>query len=99
MKQIFGKGLFIRNDENGNPCRIGDVVKVTRSAMSFSGRKYEEDGWVNIDEQSWSGILCLLKSKGVMVRFSRGYVKPNITNLGLAKWKWELITDMNEREN
>ena len=89
MKEIFGKGLFIRNDENRNPCRIGDVVKVTVPKMEFNGW---EEKWIQIGEHSYEGILCLLKSKGVQIRLSGGnYIKPHTTNMGYQKWKWKLI--------
>jgi hypothetical protein len=99
MKEQFAKGLFIRNDEEGHPCRVGDVVEVTRGAMKFESYNLSDDEGtiVNIDECSYRGILCLLKSKGVCVRLINSeYIKPNLTNLGLAKWKWKLIESKNE---
>ena len=97
MRNEFGKGLFIKNDINGFPCNIGDTIRVTRPDLSF---ETGEDSHIDIDEKSWIGILCLLKTRGIRIRTyslsPKGkriteYIKPNLTNLGYNIWKWELI--------
>jgi hypothetical protein len=88
MKEQFAKGLFIRNDEEGHPCRVGDIVEVTYDSWQFNDFTEE---WVFHGEISSMGILCLLKSRGIQIRqFNGCYIKPNLTNLG-RKWKWKLI--------
>jgi len=91
MKVIFAKGLFIKNDDNGNPCNVGDIVQVTRPEMNWSNLSDDLDHQIHRDEEIWTGILCLLKSRGVQIKTSTGYIKPNLTNRGYNTWKWKLI--------
>jgi len=94
MKEQFAKGLFIRNDEEGHPCRVGDVVEVTHNNWQFND--YTEE-WVNHGELCSRGILVLLKSRGIRIRMLNGeYVAPNIEKSGKANWKWKLIESNNE---
>ena len=61
MKQ-FADGLFIKNDDNGKPCRIGDNIKV----IVEEGNMYAEGGGYAggyLPEDEYIGILVLLKSK------------------------------------
>ncbi len=78
-----GTGIFVRNDINGNPIRVGDIVKVTRPEMSFLS--------INYEEQSWTGDVRLLLSKGIVVRSEGQYIKAPIADKSRNIWTWELI--------
>lgn len=94
MKQ-FADGLFIKNDDNGKPCHIGDNIKV----IVEEGNMYEEGGGYAggyaggyLPEDEYIGILVLLKSKGVAIRLWNGnYIFPRLTNKSIRKWKWERL--------
>ena len=93
MKQ-FADGLFIKNDDNGKPCHIGDNIKV----IVEEGNMYEEGGGYGgyaggcLPEDEYIGILVLLKSKGVAIRLWNGnYIFPRLTNKSIRKWKWERL--------
>ena len=90
MKQ-FADGLFIKNDDNGKPCHIGDNIKV----VVEEGNMYEEGGGYAggyLPEDEYIGILVLLKSKGVAIRLGNGdYIFPRLTNKSIRKWKWERL--------
>jgi len=88
MKKQFGKGLFIRNDDNGNPCHVGDIVKVTVGEGIATGDDYSFD----LDSESFIGTLVLLKAKGVAIRKNDGsYVFPKLTKSSIREWEWELV--------
>ena len=93
MKKLFAEGLFIHNDDNGNPCCIGDTIKLTRPYIEY--KEFDDEGGFGairkIPEKSWSGELVLLISKGVMLRVGKGYISPKFTSKGYNTWKWELI--------
>ena len=88
MKTQFGKGLFIKNDDNGNPCHIGDIVRVKVSG----GESTWNDLDVPLNDAEYEGVLVLLKSKGVYIRLNNGYyIQPRLTKNSMRKWEWELI--------
>lgn len=90
-KQLWGEGLFVCNDDNGNPCHIGDTVRITRPEFSWGSWEEDEDRKFApaIDD---TGILILRKSKGVCVKLSNGCVLyPKFTKGCYKPMKWELI--------
>lgn len=91
-KKLFGEGLFIVHDKDGAPIYIGDHVKATRGAMEFE--KYDQE-WgpqtVEIEEETWTGVMVLLKSKGVALRVGKSYIFPKLTNRGHATWTLEKL--------
>ena len=93
-KQPFGYGLFIRNDDSGNPCCIGDRVEVIRPKMIIENED-TLSGEIAIEETIFTGILVLLKSKGVRIKLDTGrgteYIKPPITNRSRNIWKWRKL--------
>jgi len=93
-KQLLGKGVFVRNDINGKPCRIGDRVKLTRPYMCFpSGHaEYSDADDVEIEEKIFIGVLKLRMSIGVIVSLNTGgFAKPKLSESCYSPWKWELI--------
>lgn len=97
MKTQFAKGLFIRNDDNGRPCCVGDTVKVKVGEGTIpNDHSWGDRGEVSLQEQEYEGTLVLLKSKGVQIRLNDGtYIKPNLTDKGYRIWVWELIKSNN----
>ena len=88
MKTQFGEGLFIKNDDNGHPCCIGDTVRVKVG----KGIHFIEDHKIDLPEAEYEGILVLLKSKGVRIHTYNGlYIRPAFTKSSIRKWTWELI--------
>jgi len=92
--KIFGYGLFIRKDDFGQDCFIGDKVEVIRPAMEIPTEE-NFDGFVELPEQTFTGTLVLLKSRGVLIKLSTGkgtnYVKAPLTNHSRNKWKWRKL--------
>ena len=91
-KLPFGQGLFIRKDDFGNDCCVGDRVEVIRPEMSIPHEDWRgEETWKEISEQTFTGTLVLLKSRGVRIKLNTGlgteYIKPPITNRSRNIWK------------
>ena len=94
MKEQFAKGLFIKNDDNGVPCYVGDTVKVSvgEGEIKYPTEWDEQEDGQYLEPEEYTGILVLLKSKGVVVRCLNGsYIQPALTKNSLRKWKWELL--------
>ena len=92
MKEQFAKGLFIKNDDNGVPCYVGDTVKVSVGEGKMPHNDYDPEYLQTIPPKSYTGILVLLKSKGIAVRcLNDGYIQPRLTKNSLRKWEWELL--------
>ena len=92
MKEQFAKGLFIRNDDNGNPCHVGDIVEVSVEEGKSLYNDWEGDYTRILPAESFIGTLVLLKTKGVAIRQNNGsYIFPKLTKNSIRKWKWELI--------
>jgi hypothetical protein len=90
-KKEFVEGVLIKNDDNGKPCRVGDKVKVSVEEGILHDPYHNGDGRY-FPAGEYTGILVLLKSKGIAVRLDNGnYIFPRLTNTSFRKWKWELI--------
>ena len=99
MKEQFAKGLFIRNDDNGNPCHVGDIVKVTvgEGKLIYVSEWDDHDRDTPLESETFTGTLVLLKTKGVAIRQNDGsYIFPALTKNSIKKWKWELIKSNKE---
>lgn len=98
MREIFGKGLFIRKDKDGNDCCIGDRVEITRPEFTIKNDNYgdnDDDFFVSssrtIEESIFEGTLILLKSKGVMIKTEDGYRKVPTTDNSRVKRIWKKL--------
>jgi hypothetical protein len=102
VKEIFAKGLFIRKDKYGLDCCVGDLVCVT--CPEFTIEKLDKDPIVYeinpipvfrkqnkifIEAHTYEGQLLLLKSKGVIIKTSTGYITPKLTDKARNPWVWE----------
>jgi hypothetical protein len=94
VKVPFAQGLFIRKDDFGKDCFIGDTVEVIRPAMEIP-TETNLDGFIEIPEQTFTGTLVLLKTKGVLIKNSKSigstYIKAPLTNHSRNKWTWRKI--------
>jgi hypothetical protein len=89
----FCEWVFVKNDIYGNPCHIGDTIKITQPRIQFR-KFYENDTYEYIDvpEKTFEGTLVILKSKGLMLRFDDGtYRHITSTNHARNPLKWELL--------
>ena len=95
MKTQFARGLFIKNDDNGNPCYVGNTVKVKVGEGTIpNNHTWDDRGEIPLEAKEYEGTLVLLKSKGVMIRLPNNeYIKPNLTDKGYRKWNWKLIKE------
>jgi hypothetical protein len=95
LKPLFGFGLFIRKDDFGNDCCVGDIVEVIRPEMQIPEDSWEGSKITTIPEVIFTGTLVLLKSQGVRIRLNTGigteYIKPPITNRSRNIWKWRKL--------
>jgi hypothetical protein len=93
-KQPTGFGMFVRRDVNGNPCCIGDRVKITapRQIHSFPDEDGIDEEQV-YEERSDTGVLCLWWSRGLMLKLENGIYKKIKTNTRspIVERIWELI--------
>ena len=97
-REIWGKGLFVKNDKNGHPIHVGDTVKVTRHATTFiqaANFPYQlESKTVELKEEIYTGKVILRRSTGVSVRIEANYIiTPKLTNRSNVKWTWELVDE------
>ncbi len=95
-KQIFGQGLFIRKDDFGHDCCIGDKVEVVRPEMEIPEDTWEGAKITIVPERTFTGTLVLLKTRGVLIRcdghtYITVYVKAPLTNRSLNIWKWRKL--------
>lgn len=89
------KGIFVKNDINGNPMYVGDKVRVTRGKIHFTEETdyYDDFGArvVDVPAETWEGEIVLLLSKGIRIRTNGEYIHPNLTDKGYVKWIWEKL--------
>ena len=92
MREIFGKGLFIRKDKDGNDCYIGDRIEITRPEFTLHEYDDGDDPISRIVEESiFEGILTLLKSQGVVLKTEDGYRKVPTTDNSRVKRIWKKL--------
>lgn len=93
MKEIFGKGLFITKDKNGNDCRIGDIVKIS-VGEGYSGYGEEAN---YLESYEYTGQLLFRKTSGIVVKKENGeYFVPRLGRYTIRKYEWELVKNNNE---
>jgi len=87
-------GLFICNDKNGNPCRIGDKVIITEPSSRIYHR--DKNAISECKPQSYEGILMLSIQNGYYLKGNNIHFQPPMQDArstfgGTEVWQWQLI--------
>ena len=93
MKELFGKGLFITKDKDGNNCKIGDIIKIS-VGEGYAGYGEERN---YLEEYEYMGQLILRKTSGIVIKTDDGrYLQPRLGRYTHRKYIWELLKSNNE---
>lgn len=91
-QELFGYGLFIRKDDFGQDCFIGDHIEITYPKMYFNNMM---EKWERKEDITFTGTLVLLKSKGVLIRSDKTnslkYFKPVLAKSSVRINKWRKL--------
>lgn len=98
MNTTFGAGLFVCNDSNGSPCKIGDTVKVTEP--SWRSHDIKKGNTFFHEAKTYEGKLELdikmgFRLTGPNLCFQPPFNDSPSSMSGRQTWKWELVKTQN----
>lgn len=92
--QIFGAGLFVSKDKDGNDCKIGDKVIISEPPCRIYHP--ERNAYTETERKNYEGVLMLSLENGFYLKGNGIHFQPpkhgKVSVLGGKEtWVWKLL--------